>query len=82
MVLPQFILGELRPRLGGASTHAGHQQAAEGHSGNHQGQLHKRNLRIKSSLKAESVNQLKFGFARNKNSMTVFMLHLGRVYHA
>jgi len=78
----QFVLGELRPRLGGASTHAGHKDLEEKHSGNHQGQSYKGNLRTESSLKADLVSQLKFEFARNKNSMPVFMLRLGRVYHA
>jgi len=78
----QFALGELRPRPGGASTHAGRKkEIEEKRSGNHRGQSHKGNLRRESSLKANSADQLKFEFAGNKNSMRVFMLRLGRVYH-
>jgi|HubBroStandDraft_6_1064221.scaffolds.fasta_scaffold478883_2 hypothetical protein len=77
----QFVLGELRPRRSGASTHAGCEEVEEKRSGKCQGHFHKRNLRIEKSLNADSVDQLKFEFARNKNSMLVFMLRLGRVYH-
>ena len=65
-----------------ASTHAGHNGAEGERSSNHRRQSHRRNLNKVSILNSDSVDQLNFEFARNKNSMTVFMIRLRRVYRA
>ena len=41
---------------------------------------HRRKLHKVSILDGDSVDQLNFEFARNKNSMAVFMIRLRRVY--
>jgi hypothetical protein len=63
-----------------ASTHAGHEVAEGERSSSHRGKPHKRILRRKITLQSGLVDQLKFEFTRNKNSMTVFMIRLRRVY--
>lgn len=65
-----------------ASTHAGHKEREEKQSGNHWIQFRSRTLRKKISVQTDLVDQLNFEFARNKNSMTVFMIRLRRVYQA
>jgi hypothetical protein len=63
-----------------ASTHAGYKEAGEERYGNHGSHSHRRNLHKVSILRADSVDQLNFEFARNKNSMTVLTICLRRVY--
>ncbi len=63
-----------------ASTHAGHEEAEEERSKSHHNKLHKRNLRKEITLQSGLVDQLKFEFTRNKNSMNVFTIRLRRVY--
>jgi hypothetical protein len=65
-----------------ASTRPGHKEADADRSRNHRRQSHRRNLNKVSILNSDSVDQLNFEFARNKNSMTVFMIRLRRVYRA
>jgi hypothetical protein len=65
-----------------ASTHAGHKGVEEERSSNPRRQSHRRNLHKVSILNTDSVEQLNFEFARNKNSMKVFMIRLRRVYQA
>jgi hypothetical protein len=65
-----------------ASTRAGRKGAQEGRSSNDRNQLHRRNMNKLSILNADSADQLNFEFARNKNSMNVFMIRLRRVYRA
>jgi len=62
-----------------ASTHAGRKE--KDWTGNHPLQARGRNLQKAGILTADFSNQLNFGFTRNKNSMTVFMHRLRRVYH-
>jgi hypothetical protein len=63
-----------------ASTHAGQEESEEGRLSNHRSQSHRRNLHKISILGADLVDQLNFEFVRNKNSMSVFMIRLRRVY--
>lgn len=63
-----------------ASTHAGHKEAEDERSSNDCDQLYTRTLRKKIRLRAGSVDQLNFEFARNKDLMTVFIIRLRRVY--
>jgi len=63
-----------------ASTHAGHEEGKR--SSNHRGQPHRRKLQKISIHSADLDGQLNFEFARNKNSMNVFMIRLRRVYQA
>ena len=63
-----------------ASTHAGHEEGKR--SSNHRGQPHRRKLQKISIHSADLDGQLNFEFARNKNSMDVFMIRLRRVYQA
>jgi hypothetical protein len=65
-----------------ASAHAGHKEAQQKWSSIHRGQPHRRNLQKITSLSADLEDQLNFEFARNKNSMNVFMIRLRRVYQA
>jgi hypothetical protein len=65
-----------------ASTHAGHKGAEGERSSNHRRQSNRRNLNKVSILNSDSIEQLNFEFARNKNSMTVFMIRLRPVYRA
>jgi hypothetical protein len=65
-----------------ASTRAGHKGAEAERSSNHRRHSHRRNLNKVSILNSDSVEQLNLEFARNKNSMTVFMIRLRRVYRA
>jgi hypothetical protein len=65
-----------------ASTHAGHKEAEQEWSSVHRGQPHRRNLQKITILSADLDDQLNFEFARNKNSMNVFMIRLRRVYQA
>jgi hypothetical protein len=65
-----------------ASTHAGHKVAEGERLSNQRCQSHRRNLNRVSILNSDSVDQLNFEFARNKKSMTVFMIRLRRVYRA
>ena len=65
-----------------ASTHAGHKEAQQEWSSIHRGQPHRRNLQKITILSADLDDQLNFEFARNKNSMNVFMIRLRRVYQA
>jgi hypothetical protein len=65
-----------------ARAHAGRKQAVGVRLDNHNRSSRRRqNLHKARTLGADSVDQLNFEFARNKNSMTVFMLRLRRVYH-
>ena len=81
MDLLQFILGELRPPRRPQLTPVT-KRAEEKQSGNHWIQFRSRTLRKKISVQTDLVDQLNFEFARNKNSMTVFMIRLRRVYQA
>jgi hypothetical protein len=63
-----------------ASAQAVHTQANGKRPGNHRGRLRGRTLHKKISLQTDLVGQLNFEFIRNKNSMTVFMIRLRRVY--
>jgi hypothetical protein len=65
-----------------ASTQAGHQGVEEERSCNPHRQSHRRKLHKVSILNADSIEQLNFEFAGNKNSMKVFMIRLRRVYRA
>jgi hypothetical protein len=65
-----------------APTHAGHKGVQEERSSNPRRQSHRRNLPKVSILNPDPFDQLNFEFARNKNSMTVFMIRLRRVYQA
>jgi hypothetical protein len=65
-----------------ASTRAGHKVVEGERSGNHRRRSHRRNLNKGTILNTDSVDQLNFEFARNENSMTVFMIRLRRVYRA
>jgi len=65
-----------------ASTHAGLDEAEEERSRIHRGQPHRRNLQKITILSTDLDDQLNFEFARNKNSMNVFMIRLRRVYQA
>jgi hypothetical protein len=65
-----------------ASTHAGYKRVEGERSSNHRRHSHRRNLNKVSILNSDSVEQLNFEFARNKNSMNVFMIRLRRVYRA
>jgi hypothetical protein len=65
-----------------ASTHAGHKGVEEERSSNPRRQSRRRNLHKVSILNTDSVEQLNFEFARNKNSMKVLMIRLRRVYQA
>ena len=65
-----------------ASTRAGNNGAEGERSSNHRRHSHRRNLNKVSILNSDSFDQLNFEFARNKNSMTVFMIRLRRVYRA
>jgi len=62
-----------------ASTHACRKE--KDWTGNHPLQARSRNLQKVGILTADFSDQLNFGFARNKNSMPVFMHRLRRVYH-
>ena len=65
-----------------ASTHADRKEAVGVRLDNHNRSSRRlQNLRKVLTLGADSVDQLNFEFARNKNSMAVFMLRLRRVYH-
>jgi len=65
-----------------ASTHAGLNEAEKERSRIHRGQPHRRNLQKITILSTDLDDQLNFEFARNKNSMNVFMIRLRRVYQA
>jgi hypothetical protein len=65
-----------------ASTRAGLKGVERERSSNHRQHSHRRNLNKVSILNSDSIDQLNFEFARNKNSMTVFMIRLRRVYRA
>ena len=65
-----------------ASTRAGHKGPEGDRSSHHRRHTHRRNLNKVSILNTDSLDQLNFEFARNKNSMTVFMIRLRRVYRA
>lgn len=62
-----------------ASTHAGHKPTQEEPSSKHHRNGHMRKLHKVSIVGADLV-ELNFEFARNKNSMTDFMIRLRRVY--
>jgi hypothetical protein len=65
-----------------ARVHASSKEAArEQLDRNHSSWRRQGNFRKARIPGAGSVDQLNFEFARNKNSMTVFMLRLRRVYH-
>jgi hypothetical protein len=65
-----------------ASTHTGRNEAKEERSDNNRSQSHRRKLYKVRILGADLADQLNFEFARNKYSMTVFMIRLRRVYRA
>jgi hypothetical protein len=62
-----------------ASTHAGHK--CEAGASHRLSRPQSRKLQKVSILSADFVDQLNFEFARNKNSITIFMHRLRRVYH-
>ena len=65
-----------------ASTHAGRKVKEEEEKRTQEIRkgAHRRKLHKVSILGGDSVDQLNFEFARNKNSMAVFMIRLRRVY--
>jgi hypothetical protein len=62
-----------------ASTHAGQKHREEETPSKYRREAHRRKLHKVSILGADLV-ELNFEFARNKNSMTDFMIRLRRVY--
>jgi|SRR5580704_4901031 hypothetical protein len=63
-----------------ASTHADYKDAEENFSRQHRSLALNRTSRKKIRLITDSGDLLNFEFTRNKNSMTVFMIRLRRVY--
>jgi hypothetical protein len=65
-----------------ASTHAGHKKRQEVRSRNFRSALRSRILHQENRPTTNSIAQLNFESAQNKNLMSLFMIRLRRVYRA